>query len=419
MIDPLFAPKTGSWLGSDLTSSRPSVAVIFQRLGPYHHARLAAVSARCNVVAIELTASDSVYDWQPVKGIPSFTKYTLFESDIDMRSFATLRLRISEVIEEVHPNVVFVPGWGTTGTLAAHFSCAAAGVPIVLMSESTAHDARRRWWKEAMKRRVVSLCSAGLVGGQPHAEYLASLGMPRERIFTGYDVVDNAHFVVGAQAARQYAHLLRGQLGLPEHYFLASNRFVEKKNLPRLLQAYARYRNRAGHSAWALVLLGDGPLKPQILRVIDELGLREDTVLVGFKQYDELPVYYGLAGAFVHASTTEQWGLVVNEAMAAGLPVVVSQRCGCAPALVENARNGFVFDPCDVDELASLMLKVASTDCDRETMGQASRQIISYWSPELFAASLLRSADVALNTPRRQSWVDRALLNLLGMNIGK
>jgi len=318
------------------------------------------------------------------------------------------------VMEEVRPNVVCIPGWGTSNAWAAQLSSIAAGIPVVLMSESTAHDARRRWWKEAMKRRVVSLCSAGLVGSQPHVEYLASLGMPRERIFSGYDVVDNAHFAVGSQAARQHANLLRGQLGLPEHYFLASNRFVEKKNLPRLLQAYARYHNRAGHSAWALVLLGDGPLKPQILRVIDELGLTEDVILAGFKQYVELPVYYGLAGAFVHASTTEQWGLVINEAMAVGLPVIVSQRCGCAPALVENARNGFIFDPYDVDELAGLMLKVASPDCDREAMGQVSRKIISYYSPELFAESLLRAADVALNAPRRRPLVDRALLSLLG-----
>ena len=79
----------------------------------------------------------------------------------------------------------------------------------------------------------------------------------------------------------------------------------------------------------------------------------------GFKQYDELPIYYGLAGAFIHASTTEQWGLVVNEAMAAGLPVIVSERCGCAPDLVENGRNGFTFDPYDVDALTHLMLKMA------------------------------------------------------------
>ena len=125
-------------------------------------------------------------------------------------------------------------------------------------------------------------------------------------------------------------------LGLPERYFLASARFVPKKNLLRLLEAYAGYRRRAGADAWHLVLLGDGELRGDIERRSALPDLAGAVILPGFRQYDELPAYYGLARAFVHASTTEQWGLVVNEAMAAGLPVLVSDRCGCAPDLVED-----------------------------------------------------------------------------------
>ena len=80
--------------------------------------------------------------------------------------------------------------------------------------------------------------------------------------------------------------------------------------------------------------------------------------LPGFKPYDELPVYYALANAFVHASTTEQWGLVVNEAIASGLPVIVSNRCGCAPELVNG--NGFTFDPTNEHELTARLLEMAS-----------------------------------------------------------
>ena len=108
---------------------------------------------------------------------------------------------------------------------------------------------------------------------------------------------------------------------------------------------------------WSLVLLGDGPLKSDLCRLISDLRLDACVHLPGFKQYHELPVYYGLASAFVHASTTEQWGLVVNEAMASGLPVLVSNRCGCAQDLVKEGVNGFTFDPCNVEQLAQLMLK--------------------------------------------------------------
>ena len=198
---------------------------------------------------------------------------------------------------------------------------------------------------------------------------MTQLGMPVERVFPGYDVVDNRYFEDKVAEVRSQKSEVRKKHGLPEKFFLASARFIEKKNLARLLRAYAEYRRQAEvvsrqvshkvstrHSAsWSLVLLGDGPLKSDLCRLISDLRLENSVLLPGFKQYNELPVYYGLASAFVHASTTEQWGLVVNEAMASGLPVLVSDRCGCAADLVQEGRNGFTFDPCNVEQLAQLM----------------------------------------------------------------
>ena len=99
----------------------------------------------------------------------------------------------------------------------------------------------------------------------------------------------------------------------------------------RLLQAYARYREQARGQSWSLVLLGDGPLKPEIKKMVAHLNLESCVHLPGFKQYHELPAYFGLAGAFVHASTTQQWGLVVNEAMAASLPVLSGTAAAARP----------------------------------------------------------------------------------------
>ena len=103
--------------------------------------------------------------------------------------------------------------------------------------------------------------------------------MPRERIFSGYDVVDNAHFRRGADAARQDADGTRARLKLPEHYFLASNRFIEKKNLVRLVRAFAAYRRSAGPKAWDLVLLGDGPLRDSLERLVRELDIHERVLM--------------------------------------------------------------------------------------------------------------------------------------------
>ena len=131
-------------------------------------------------------------------------------------------------------------------------------------------------------------------------------------------------------------------------------------------------------------------------------------MLAGFRQYDELPAWYGLASAFVHASTTEQWGLVVNEAMASGLPVLVSNRCGCAPDLVEDGVNGFTFDPYDVEALAGLMQRVAAmTDERRAAMGRAGQRIIAEWGPERFAEGLMQAVEARMRRPPRNAVVVR------------
>jgi glycosyltransferase involved in cell wall biosynthesis len=282
------------------------------------------------------------------------------------------------------------------------------------MSESARQDEPRTWWKEIIKRRIVNLYSAALVGGQRHVEYLVELGMPRERIFTGYDAVDNAYFARRALEIRDSEFETRKKYGLPENYFLASARFIEKKNLPRLIRAYAEYRRRSavsgGNAPWDLVLLGDGPLRETLETQLSTLNLHMHVHLPGFKQYDELPVYYALAKAFVHASTTEQWGLVVNEAVASGLPVIVSNRCGCVPELM--ADNGFTFDPLNEDELAARLLEMASLSRDQlEELGEASRRIAAQLGPDRFSEGLEQAATVAMKlTQKRVGVIDRALL---------
>ena len=388
------------------------IAVLFHRLGPYHHARLAAAAKYSDLTAVEFSSIDQTYAWDQVKGLPEFQQITLFDdADVDTKLPTELANHITATLNNSRPDVVAIPGWSSRGALAVLSWCNRKSVPSVVMSDSTAHDEIRSVWKEMIKRKVIRLFSTGLVGGKPHINYLVSLGMPHERIFTGYDVVDNDFFSIRSDDARYNADALRARLALPQSFFLASNRFIEKKNLPHLIGAYAQYQKQVGAIAWKLVLLGDGPLKPKLQDLIRQHDLSQWVLMPGFKQYDELPIYYGLAGAFIHASTTEQWGLVVNEAMAAGLPVIVSERCGCAPDLVENGRNGFTFDPYDVDALTHLMLKISSDDCDRAAMGQASREIIARWTPQTFAENLCKAVRAAMSTPRpTANLLDRILL---------
>jgi len=133
--------------------------------------------------------------------------------------------------------------------------------------------------------------------------------------------------------------------------------------------------------------------------------------LVGGKGYGELPAFYAHASAFIHASTTEQWGLVVNEAMAAGLPVLVSNRCGCAADLVKDGENGSTFDPTNEEQMADLMLRISSDEERRKEMGRKSREIIANWGPARFASGLSSAIEAALSAPKKKTGlIDRVIL---------
>src|SRR6266567_3607892 len=394
---------------------KPAIAVVFHYIGPYHHARLNAAASRLSVTGFEWLAK--AHDaWGKAGSDARYHKVSLFpEAAHNNLGSSQLRRAFWSALEQANPDVVAVNGWNDFGSLVAADCCVRRGIPMVVMSESARQDEPRTWWKEMIKRRVVGVYSAALVGGQRHVEYLVELGVPRDSIFTGYDVVDNAYFRRRAEEVRSQKSDVRKQYGLSENYFLASARFIEKKNLPTLIRAYAAYRHKSeasGNPPWDVVLLGDGPLREALNSQLSTLNLHAHVHLPGFKPNDELPVYYALAKAFVHASTTEQWGLVVNEAVASGLPVIVSERCGCVPELVRG--NGFTFDPIDERELPSRLLQIASlSDDERRSLGNASYRIAENFAPEHFGEGLEQAAKLALTHPRKASLLGRTLIKLL------
>lgn len=401
------------------------VLLVFHHLGPYHRSRLTAASRRMELICVELSGESAEYAWAKVEGESTFERVTLFPNG-DCRRSPTRELahRLHSFLEKRRPQVVVLPGWSERASYSGLTWCGSTGVPAVVMSDSSAWDKRRITFREAMKQWIVSRFSAALVAGTLHMDYVVRLGMPRDRVFLGYDAVDNEFFASKAREVRLQPSVVRSRYGLPASYFLASARFVEKKNLPRLLQAYARYRQLAEESAigtrrsgiWNLVLLGDGPLRSTLSKQGSALNLGGRVQMPGFMQYPDLPAYYGLASAFVHASTTEQWGLVVNEAMASSLPVVVSNRSGCGPDLVHEGVNGYKFDPFNVEDMALAMLKVWKQDEDElRRMGLESTRIIADWGTERFAQGLTDAVETALKVgPKRMSlralWLLKTLM---------
>ncbi len=386
------------------------LAILFHRLGPYHLARLRSLSEVCDLTAIEFSGVNRDYTWAEDNLGPINFRHVRPFPDTDPGNMAgnVVMGRICNALNVVRPQAVAIPGWIEKAALSALHWCLHNAVPAVFMSDS--HDLNRRLnpAREMIKARLARLYGAGLVAGSPHGRYLESLGMPADKIFTGYDVVDNSYFAGPARVGQTGE--VRQVLEIPKPYFLSTCRFIPEKNLPVLLRAFALYRERSGSGGWKMVLLGDGPLRHEILKLKARLRLDGSLVLPGFEQYDRIPVYYSAAGALILPSVSDTWGLAVNEAMACGLPVIVSRNCGCAQDLVEEGQNGFTFDPQDADALAGLMSKIASDECDRDSMGRASREIISRWTPEVFAQNLLKAAESALAAPPPKAGLSDSIL---------
>ena len=388
---------------------KPRLAVIIDEVPPSLVANFNASARWLDTVAVEVfEPGRTKRGWTPDEN-ETFTRVALFTAHGASPAMAC-------ALNEIRPDVVLTLGWFGARNVAALRWASLHDVASVIASDSTQHDHARAWWKELVKKRILELCSATWAAGTLSAAYLAALGVPAHKIIKGpIDTINVAHFSDGAAKARTRAAHLRTQLDLPEEYFFASSRFSPEKNLATLLNAFAAYRRRAGDAAWHLVLAGDGPLRMEIKRQIDDLDLSGAVKLAGWLGFDALPLYYGLAGAFVHASMRDTWAVVVNEAMAASLPVIVSNRCGCVPDLVRHGDNGFIFDPARPDVLADLMGRVAHGDCDRIAMGCASRDIIEGWTPDRYAQSLREVTELAVANSRAAPRIfNRVLLECLG-----
>lgn len=388
---------------------------------PYIQARWSAFSVEnpgYNVFLIEFGKVSKVYAWKPVEVDVPYKRIVLSDKPSQYQSLTQLFLLVKylyKALSKSKPDVLVLNGYQQPATLATLIWSKLHHKPAILLSESKEDDAPRKWAFEAIKRIVVGRYRSALVGGKKHENYLAKLGMDRSAIFLGYDVIGNdAYNPANLSRLPQPSEAKRP-------YFLAVDRFVTQKNIPTILKAYADYRkhmseasiadatisnsvhNEKSPSAWDLIICGDGELRPQIEAQMDMLDLKRFVHLTGFLQPDELLPYFAHASCFVHASTQEQWGLVVNEAMASGLPVIVSRCCGCFDELVLEGVNGFGFDANNQTELAELMRKMSRPEIDLAQMRQAALKQIDQFGPSFFAQGMRKAVQHAVLKHAKQS----------------
>ena len=277
-------------------------------------------------------------------------------------------------------DAIWINGWALATNWIAWAGVSALHVPILLRSETNGL-AEPRGLRRGVKRMVLQTFFSRVAGflaiGTNNENYYKSYGVPQERIFLTPYSVDNAFFMERARGLAGQKRGLREKEGIPPDLpiILFCGKFQEKKRPLDLLKAFSLLN---GQPPAALVFVGDGILRPAMERFVAQHSLPH-VFFLGFKNQQDLPACYAMSDLLVLPSSGEPWGLVVNEAMCFGLPVIASDRVGAAADLVNPGVNGFTFRLGDIESLAGLLRSLLLDGETRKKMGAQSYSLISQW----------------------------------------
>jgi glycosyltransferase involved in cell wall biosynthesis len=308
--------------------------------------------------------------------------------------------QLAQRIQEGHFDAVVVNGWHLLSYWQAIRAARRAHIPVMVRGDSqlvTARGAWRRSAKRLVYPRLLRSFDAFLAVGARNADYYRHYGIAADRIYRSPHCVDNDFFAREADAARQRPNGLRRGAGIADEavVFTFAGKLIAKKRVLDFLMALER--TRRAHPEVRGLIVGDGPLRAEL----EEYQRAHDTggTMIGFLNQMEIARAYAASDALVLPSTGEEtWGLVVNEAMACGVPAIVSDEVGCAPDLIEEGRTGFTYPCRDVAALADRMTRVAAQSPDeRRMMGSQARARIADFSPQIAAAGVVTAMN-SLNT---------------------
>jgi glycosyltransferase involved in cell wall biosynthesis len=279
---------------------------------------------------------------------------------------------------------VWLHGYSHPTSLLAAAAARATGAALLIRDDQTLLH-RRPWWKRGPKRlllRALFRRATGLYVGAQSRRYFAHYGIPPERLVGAPHCVDNRYFQAQADLLRPHRGGIRARFGVTDDapVVLYSGKLIPKKQPLALVEAYARVRRE--RPCW-LLLAGEGPERAAITERVARDGV-PGVRLAGFLNQSELPAAYAAADLFVLPSGwDETWGLVVNEALNFGLPVIVSDRVGCGEDLVRPGWNGFVVGHADADGLARAIGGLVAADpAARATLGARGRTLVDGYSVE-------------------------------------
>ncbi len=376
------------------------LVILTEIISPYRIPLFNALArhAEIDLHVIFLAETDpTLRQWQVYKEEIQFSYQVLASWRRRLRKYNMLLNRgVFRALDASAPDVILCGGYSYVASWQSLAWARRRKVPFFLWSESNAEDLRRgHAIVEFLKSEFLRQCSGFVVSGRAAQEYLCEHKKVKEEIiFTAPNAVDNDLFRAAATAARKNAAKRRRELGLPERYFLFAGRLVREKGVFELLSAYAKLEESTRRQV-GLVLVGDGVCRQELEAAASSVSpgvIR----FAGFAQREQLAIYYALAEMLVLPTYADTWGLVVNEAMACGLPVILSRAAGCASELVKENWNGLLVLPRDVSSLTLAMQTLAAQPELCAAMGANSAQHILQYSPEEWSRGIGRMVEARM-----------------------
>ena len=272
-----------------------------------------------------------------------------------------------------NPDVIISVEMGFSSFVSAVYAFL-AGNPFVVRHYGTLHSERDMSWKQrALRKFLITQADVFIGMGKEAREYLRTLKIDDDAIFDARNAVDMLPFLSDIPTHRRTA--VRNELGITGLCFLYVGRMIARKGLDYFLDAWDLFSKQVGNEAF-LLMVGDGSQRDTILQRVGRMAVKNVRCLP-FVQPENLPEIYHASDVFVFPTLDDVWGLVVNEAMASGLPVICSKYAGCAPDLIVEGRNGWIIDPLDRAEVVDKLREAWDARHQIQAMGRESRLLIS------------------------------------------
>lgn len=289
--------------------------------------------------------------------------------------------------------MVVINGWHSCSYILSYLAAKLFGHQIAMHCDTPVYlETNRKGFKNAIRRFLIGkillshFVDKGLYIGHQNKLFYQYYKVNADKlVFTPFSI-DNNRFREGMSNFNRIEERAKLSIGEKDFVVLYTGKFIAIKRPLDIIKAFHLLQVPVKH----LVLVGDGDLKESMMKYIEDHGIG-NIHFAGFINQKELPKYYGLSDVLVMCSETEPWGLSINEGMACGLPVVVSDKVGCAEDLIAEGGNGFVFSKGNIESFAESIQAIFQEKITTNMMGVVSKEIIEKYSIEKTADGVVNA----------------------------